>query len=645
MAASDRKEMHAKDLLEQATKAWTYGGDHFLTKLATISQLSLLDSKISDEISDEILDITTQQVLLKVRTPAEETDHGWQSDSQLDEECQAKSWALKTLVNRLRATEDAETAKRLAIPVYKLLNTLIVKEGELSKQNDTPTAHKSHLRLLASQLMLKLCTRKMFDDVLTPTEFNRIAFVAQDRMANVRRGFIEKLQKYLVKGRLSNRFYTIIFLTAYEPELDFKNSIITWTRSRAKIFAEKKSHVMESVFARLLSLLAHHPDYSTEPDELLDHARYILYYISTVASEDNLALIYKYAERVKQARDGISDKDSDRLYVLSDLAQAVIRLWEEKKGWSMQTWPLKVGLPNGLFAALPNHEVAQEIANRQYLPENIEDLLNALVRNADKKKVCPHGPIYSIDYTKFMPWKQKRKSDDRDDDGQPSVKKIKPESKSKTARISEVKKEKVAKEKKTPAKPKKRKSDSSTPATSERRKSSRVASARKSYADRDDSEDEDEMMEGVARWKYVDEVSEEEQSENVVESPAEEEEVTEEKLATPEVVEDEPEPESEQEQEPESEPERMDSGEAEVDPTPPRSNSKRSRVAPKKGTPVVTASKVTKQKPTAKVAVVKPKAKTPLVAKSKSKAPVAKPVSKGKGKSKAKDIFDMDESE
>jgi sister-chromatid-cohesion protein PDS5 len=74
----------------------------------------------------------------------------------------------------------------------------------------------------------------------------------------------------------------------------------------------------------------------------------VLYYITTVASEDNLALIYKYAERVKQARDALPGSDSENIYVLSDLAQALIKKWEEKKGWSMQTWPTKVGLPLGL---------------------------------------------------------------------------------------------------------------------------------------------------------------------------------------------------------------------------------------------------------------------------------------------------------
>jgi sister-chromatid-cohesion protein PDS5 len=377
--------MHTKDLLDYATRDWEYGGDHYLTKLATICQLTLLDPKTTEDSNDEILDITTQQILLRTRTPKFGEDEAWQSDEQLDEELQAKCWALKTLVNRLRTTTDPETAKKLAIPVYKLLNALIVKNGELSKQADTPSHHKSRLRLLAAQQMLKVCTNKMFDEFVSPVEFNRLSFVAQDATPEVRRGFIEKLQKYIVKGKLSNRFLTIIFLTAFEPMNDFRTSIMTWIRSRVKVCHDAKNKVFESVFPRLIHLLAHHPDYSTSPGELQDHGRYLLYYITTVASEDNLALIYKYAERVKQARDALSGSDSENIYVLSDLAQALIKKWEEKKGWSMQTWPTKVGMPVGLFSGLPSHEVAQEIAEKNYLPEEMDNLLDDLVRNADKK--------------------------------------------------------------------------------------------------------------------------------------------------------------------------------------------------------------------------------------------------------------------
>jgi len=397
MAASDRKEMHAKDLLEKSTQDWEYGGPHFLTKLATISQLTLLEPKTTEELSDEILDITTQKVLLQVRTTPSAENPSWQVDAEIDEECQAKSWALRILVNRLRATDDLETAKKLAVPVFKLLNQLIVKEGELSKKIDTPKCHKSRLRLLAAQSMLKLCTNKMFDELVSPIEFNRLSFVAQDPLANVRRGFVEKLQKYLVKSKLSNRFYTMIFLTAFEPDQHLKNSIITWIRSRAKLFHDAKHRVLETIFARLISLLAHHPDFSLQPEELKDHARYLLYYITTVVTEENLPLVYKFAERVKQVRDSISGSDPDNIYVLSDLATALMKKWQEKKGWIMQTWPVKVGLPVGLFAMLPSHEVAQEIAEKQYLPEpeEMDSLLDALVRDAEKKqKVCCY-PDYS----------------------------------------------------------------------------------------------------------------------------------------------------------------------------------------------------------------------------------------------------------
>ncbi|KAK6582257.1 hypothetical protein PZA11_004665 [Diplocarpon coronariae] len=381
-----RKEMHMKDLLDKCLENWTFGENHFLARIATISQLCLLDPKLVEDVNDEIIDVTTQQILLEVRTPKTDEDPQWQTDAELDEECQAKCWAVKTLVNRLRTTEEEETARTLAVPIYKLIDNLILKKGELSKQGKTPSHHKSRLRLLAAQQMLKLCRMKIYDDLLSPTEFNRLALVAQDAVANVRIGFVGKLQKYIVKGRFPPRFTTIVFLTAFEPVLSFRESIMTWIRSRVKLCRESKSTVFEQLFPRLLHLLAHHPDFSTEPNYLADIGKYIIYYLSTVVSEQSLALTYKYAQRVKQARDALS-KDDDNLYILSDLAQALIRKWEEKKGWSMQTYPGKVGMPAGLFAPLPNHAVAQEIAEKSYLPDDMDPLLESIVRKAEQKKV------------------------------------------------------------------------------------------------------------------------------------------------------------------------------------------------------------------------------------------------------------------
>ncbi|GKT52398.1 smad nuclear-interacting protein 1 [Colletotrichum spaethianum] len=490
----DKGLVNATSLLEKVMEDWNYGSSHFLNKLQSVAQLELQASKITLDSDDDILNMTVQQILLKVRTDATDKDPDWVEDADVDEELQAKCLSMHILVNRLRSMDDVEEAKEKAVPVFKLLKTLVAKRGELCKTKDTPNHHKSRLRLLAAQLLLKLCTIKHFDDFLTPADFNRLAFTAQDPHLNVRRGFIEKLQKYLVQGKLRARFYTIVFLTAFEPSADLKQRVETWIRSRVRALQSSEQHPMEAIMGRLISLLAHHPDFN-KPDnvenasseelsayasDLADHGRYILYYLTNVATEDNLGLIYKYAERVKQTRDAIDPDASENLYVVSDLAQAVIRKWQERKNWSFQAYPGKVGLPIGLYTALPSHQIAQEIAEKQYLPAEIDEKLDGLFKSIDRKK--------------------KRKSMDERGDHQPA-KKARQTPKAKEPKAPKEPKPKKQKVKK-PAKVKARRPESDIPPENRRRsgRATRVSQ----YTERDSSDDDREMWDGVSKWEYVD---------------------------------------------------------------------------------------------------------------------------------------------
>jgi sister-chromatid-cohesion protein PDS5 len=288
--------------------------------------------------------------------------------------------------------DDISEAKEKAEPVWKLFMKLIRSKGELSKSKETPKHHRSRLRLLAAQLLLKLCRLKHFDEMLSAKDFDALALTTQDAIQEVRHGFVRKLQKYLADNKLRSRFYTIVFLMAFEPSAEFKQRTETWIRSRARHFQENKQPVLEAVMARLLSLLAHHPDYSADLDELVDHARYMLFYVSLVATESNLGLIYKYAERVKQTQDAL-DSGSDKHQVLSDLAQAVIRKWQEKKNWVFKVYPGKVGLPVGLYTALRSHDEAQAIAEKQLVPEGVDEKLDELLRAMDRKKVRHRHPV------------------------------------------------------------------------------------------------------------------------------------------------------------------------------------------------------------------------------------------------------------
>ncbi|KAI1376681.1 armadillo-type protein [Hypoxylon crocopeplum] len=601
MARKDDKSMvSATDLLQRIMKNWGYDSPHFLTKLAAVSQLELLAPKVTADTNDQIIDTVLEDVLLKVRTEAKDSDPEWVADSELDEECQVKCWSLKLVVNRLRGTRDLEEAKELAKPVFKLLRSLLKQSGELCKTQDTPKHHKARLRLLAGQLFLKLCTSKHFEEIFSHADFNQLAFLTQDPSAMVRRLFVEKLQKYLVQNKLRPRFYTMIFLTAFEPDAAFKNQIETWIRSRARFFRDAKQNVMESTMGRLISLLAHHPDYGTEVDDLIDHARYLLYYVSNVATETNFGMIFKYAERVKQTRDGITPAQSERLYVICDLAQSVLKKWQDKKNWSFQAYAGKVGLPMGLYTALPNHNVAQEIANKQFLPEGLDELLDDLMKSVDKKK--------------------KRKTADERAEGQPAQKRTKTtmpraaaKAKATSKAVKPPSKRPAVRSKKTPSRSK-RGATSSSPAvdSADRRRSGR-SKKNSTYIERDSSEDDEDMLEGVAAWDYYDHRG------NRMQDDQDSSELSD--------VEDEPAPADEEdqgeavggEQEEDSELSNVEEDEEEAPsspPPPPKTNGRSRRAAA--ASPASSKAKSQASRPAVKASATK--RKSPAASKAKAKA-------------------------
>ena len=493
MAASDRKEMLAKELVHKCVKGFEYGAQGFLSRLATLSQLMLLAPDQVNQESDAVSDVAIEEILLKVRSKSTNAPASYEWSHTIAAECEAKCWALKILVNRIRSHPEPDTLSEIAEPVYNVLSKLITNKGECSPSKDTPPTHKPHLRLLAARLCLKLCTKKNTDALFTPTAFNALALMVQDSVLQVRSSFLQRLKKYLGQQKLPQRFYTIPFLLAFEPSTSLKSDTTTWIRSRAAQFyalneqnpSAKTNIVMESVFARLLSLLAHHPDFDSTAEDLIDFARYILFYLHPVATEENVSLIYHVAQRVKQMRDAVapSRKFDDNLYHLSDLAQLVIRKFEDAHSWNIQTMPGKVRLPHTLFAEVRDHEEAQQIAEKNYLHEGVEEGVEGLVKT-------------SMRAAKNQGKKRRSEGLENGDDRS-----------SKRAKQLPIRKA-PGKEKKLRApgaskipKTKKRKSDDEA-TSGERRRSGRVNVSGGRYAERDDKEDDEEMGEGVAAWEY-----------------------------------------------------------------------------------------------------------------------------------------------
>ena len=495
MKASDKKELLARDLVSKCADSFAYGKDGFLARLAALSQLMLLAPNQANQESDVISEITIEKILLQVRSNFAETPESYSWTSSVDIECEAKCWALKILVNRIRSHPDPDTLSEMADPVNKLLSTLITQKGEISSSRNTPSAHKSRLRLTAACLCLKLCTKKHTDALFTPTAFNALALVAQDPVLNVRSSFMQRLKKYLGQQKLPQRFYTIPFLLAFEPLASLRSDNTTWIRSRAAAFhalkaqqsSSKASVIMESVFARLLSLLAHHPDYDSRAEELVDFARYLLYYLQPVATEENLSVIYHIAQRVKQSRDAIDPSSAydNNIYHLSDLAQLTIRKYEDAHGWNMQTMPGKIRLPISLYTELKDHEEAQQIAEKNYLPEGLEDEIEALVRTSMRAARSQSKKRKSEEDYEVNDRESKRAK-------QIPIRKVPPKEKRAKSTAATTK---------TPKKAKRKDSEEVVP-QSERRRSGRVHASGGLYKERGDEEDDEEMGEGVAVWKY-----------------------------------------------------------------------------------------------------------------------------------------------
>lgn len=384
--SDNKKELHAKEMLDKSIKGFKYNGDYWLTKLAALSQLVLLAQTECEDSMDSIVEIAIKKVLHEPHLATEDADVDWMEFP--DDDILGRTWALKILVNRLRSLPSDADLDEAATSTYALLNRLVKNNGEASEVNDTPVGHKSRQRLLAAHALLKLSTNKRLDALLKPADFVQLALVTHDPCPQVRRLFAERLMKYLGQNRLPPRFYTILFFFAHEPERSVKESTLTWIRSRRAAFAIRKETVLETVFSRLLSLLAHHPDFDTEPETLKLMSEYILFYLKCVATEDNLSLIFHVAQRVKGVADNIapSKQADENLYVLSDLSQALIRSWEEQNNWTMQSWPGKMRLPSGIFRPLESHERAQEIAKKTWIGEDLVEELDPLVRKAIRSK-------------------------------------------------------------------------------------------------------------------------------------------------------------------------------------------------------------------------------------------------------------------
>jgi sister-chromatid-cohesion protein PDS5 len=71
------------------------------------------------------------------------------------------------------------------------------------------------------------------------------------------------------------------------------------------------------IFIRLLHLLAHHPDFATSQEEMLDLAKYIEFYLQQVVNQDTISLLYHLAMKVRDAESQHHTEVREILFLVS----------------------------------------------------------------------------------------------------------------------------------------------------------------------------------------------------------------------------------------------------------------------------------------------------------------------------------------
>ncbi|PPQ74839.1 hypothetical protein CVT26_005219 [Gymnopilus dilepis] len=362
--------------------------------VAALTQFARFAPEAFEQKSDVLITYLIKRVLMVRHPPPEGTpedseyEEEWVENEDVPPALRAKLQALKVCRNRCLAyanqEEDKDKALEVATPALKLFATLVEHEGSLNPQlEDEDPKYKSRMRLQAAISLLHLSTVEIFANALTP-KFVRLACVMQDSCFNVRLAFITKLISFLQPRKIPPRYNVIPFLAVLDPEPDTRlvaSAYIAIVKARMPP-AMRVEH-LEIIFIRLLHLLAHHPDFGTTQDELLDLATYVQFYLDLVATSENISLLYHLAQKGKTVRDPESHSSSENFYVMCELAQYLIKARAQTQSWTLQTYPGKVRLPSDILRPLPNAEATNEILKTTYLPPDAPQWL------AEKFKIGP----------------------------------------------------------------------------------------------------------------------------------------------------------------------------------------------------------------------------------------------------------------
>lgn len=310
--------------------------DRLPSTISALNQLALHMPYVFELSRDVVSAFIVKNVLLSAPEEDNESeeDVDWVDYKDLSPFVQSKVLGVKLLINRIipLAKEGDESYRDGAKSVFKLLWKILDMDGELLANGTSNAVCRAHLRNTAARGLLKLAKAdRAFDDMITPLDFQKLALVIQDSCYQVRESFANRLIKYIQLGGLSTRYSIILMLSAHEPEAELKHRVGSrcvgfFLVSELRAYLQIKLHLirrakalrsehekdpaidlLELSYVRLIHVLAHHPDFGTDLESLQLFAKYIDFFLETIATSENISYLYMVSGQLKVVRDVLSE--------------------------------------------------------------------------------------------------------------------------------------------------------------------------------------------------------------------------------------------------------------------------------------------------------------------------------------------------
>ncbi|KAG8829342.1 hypothetical protein FRC17_006732 [Serendipita sp. 399] len=410
--------------------------EHLVAHVAALAELAHYTPTPFEEKSEEIvrflLKDLTQRSVENDSMEVDEADEGeWCLEERLPPLVVAKCGVMRLLINRCLAHTQGGDAEKVSQPVAKLLMDVLDMDGSFTpyhgdeanrdRLRDTReggASFRSHIRLKAAKCLLRLAQEKTLVSPII-MRLPSLALVTQDFCWEVRSLFITKLTALLSANKIPPVFNTIVFLTCHDVEENVPNRVKAYVKiQQRKLSPKQRLMFFDVIFVRYLHLLAHHPDFDASANEegLPALAKYVRFFVWLVATPDNVSLLYHLAQQCKTVRDKAGHTFSEHLYLLSELAEYVIRQHAQEVSWTIPSYPERTNMPVDIFSPLPP-EAAKEIRKTVYLTEEMvewivdEEKARKLAQPKTRKRRAPKTEAKTK-----RPAKRKKKNDSDSDD-------------------------------------------------------------------------------------------------------------------------------------------------------------------------------------------------------------------------------------